>query len=76
MDILQGIDASRRNPFGWIQLPLMFQALREGQRLAVADARHDRIIIGHAVREGWRWHLVPDWRVPTGTDLTPFIKEA
>lgn len=73
MDILKGVDTTRRNHLGWLPLPIT-KRLDEGQRIAVDDPRKGRVIVGHAVHDGWRTYLVPDWHVPAGTDLTPFVE--
>jgi hypothetical protein len=68
MRTLSRIDSSARNYEGWIELPLLIRGLEEAQRVVV-ETTAGRFIVGHTVRWGIRWWLVPDWLVRDPNDL-------
>lgn len=61
MKKLTGITTSHRTREGWIPLPYVIRGLREAELVAI-DVGGQRYLIGHAVRQGLRWYVVPDWR--------------
>ena len=71
MRTLPHIDSGARNSEGWVALPLLLRGLEEAQRVVVETA-NGRYIVGHTVRPGFRWWLVPDWRVDDADDLALF----
>jgi len=54
-----------------VALPILIRGLEEAQHIVV-ETTSGRFIVGHAVRSGRRWWLVPDWNLPPGSDLAPY----
>ena len=71
MRTLTRIDSSVRSREGWVALPILIRGLEEAQHIVV-ETTSGRFIVGHAVRSGRRWWLVPDWNLPPGSDLAPY----